>query len=108
MDAVACDYLMVDDNEKVLSRENCIESPIGCGIIFKSSQLFKIGLYDENFELHEERDLRFRFEKKYSIHRDELSTTKKIYNEILSLPLYPQLSKSKQNYVIEHIRKALI
>ena len=50
----------------------------------------------------------FTLYKKYSIHRDELSTTKKIYNEILSLPLYPQLSKSKQNYVIEHIRKALI
>ena len=72
MDAVACDYLMIDDNEEVLSRENCMESPIGCGIIFKSSQLFKIGLYDENFELHEERDLRLRFEKKYSIHRLEL------------------------------------
>jgi len=72
MDAVSCDYLTIDDNEKVLSRENCIESPIGCGIIFKSSQLFEIGLYDEDFELHEERDLRHRFEKKYSIHRLEL------------------------------------
>ena len=50
----------------------------------------------------------FTLYKKYSIHRDKLSISKKIYNEILSLPLYPQLSKSKQNYVIEHIRKALI
>ena len=72
MDAVACDYLTINDSERVITRENCMESPIGCGIIFKSSQLFEIGLYDEDFELHEERDLRHRFEKKYSIHRLEL------------------------------------
>jgi len=72
MDAVACDYLLVDDNEGVLDRKNCIEDPIGCGIMFKSSHLFEIGLYDEDFQLHEERELRYRFEKKYKIHRLEL------------------------------------
>ena len=72
MDAVACDYLLVDDNEEVLDRKNCMEEPIGCGIMFKSSQLLEIGLYDEEFQLHEERDLRHRFEKKYQIHRLEL------------------------------------
>jgi len=72
MDAVACDYLLVDNKEEVISRKNCIEDPIGCGIMFKSNHLLEIGLYDEEFQLHEERELRHRFEKKYKIHRLEL------------------------------------
>ena len=31
--------------------------------MFKASQLFEIGLYDEDFKLWEEKDLRYRFEK---------------------------------------------
>jgi len=72
MDAVACDYLLVDDKEEVIERKNCIKDPIGCGIMFKSSHLFEIGLYDEKFQLSEEKELRYRFEKKYKIHRLEL------------------------------------
>ena len=72
MDAVACDYLLVDSQEEVISRKNCIEDPIGCGIMFKTSHLIDIGLYDEDFKLNEERELRHRFEKKYKIHRMEL------------------------------------
>lgn len=72
MDAVACDYLLVDDREEVIARKNCLEVPIACGIMFRTEQLIDIGLYDENFLLHEERDLRFRFLEKYSIHRLEL------------------------------------
>lgn len=72
MDAVSCDYLLVDDNEKVLERKNCIKDPIGCGIMFKSTHLFEIGLYDEDFKLNEEREIRYRFEKNYKIHRLEL------------------------------------
>lgn len=72
MDAVACDYLLVDDREEVLSRQNCMESPIACGIMFRTEQLIDIGLYDENFLLHEDRDLRIRFLEKYNINRLEL------------------------------------
>lgn len=72
MDAVACDYLIINDKEEVLERKNCMAEPIGCGIIFKTSHLLEIGLYDEEFLLHEERELRHRFEKKYKIHRLEL------------------------------------
>ena len=46
IDAVACDYLRINDKEKVLSRENCLKKPIGCGIMFKKKQLIKIGMYD--------------------------------------------------------------
>jgi len=72
MDAIACDYLMVDDHEEVLARKNCLEDPIACGIMFRIEQLIDIGLYDENFLLHEERDLRYRFLQKHNIHRLEL------------------------------------
>jgi hypothetical protein len=72
MDAIACDYLVVDDREEVLERKNCTEDPIACGIMFRTEQLIEIGLYDESFLLHEDRDLRFRFLQKYKIHRLEL------------------------------------
>ena len=72
MDAVACDYLLVDDNEEIIVRKNCQTDPIACGIMFKASHLFEIGLYDEDFKLNEEKELRFRYEKKYKIHRLEL------------------------------------
>jgi len=71
-DAVACDYLLLDDEERELRRCNCIEEPIACGIMFRKERLFDVGLYDESFRCHEDRELRFRFEKKYVIHRLEL------------------------------------
>jgi glycosyltransferase involved in cell wall biosynthesis len=71
-DAVACDYLLLDDREHIIERGNCNEKPIACGIMFRKQQLFDVGLYDEDFRCHEERELRIRFERKYSIHRLEL------------------------------------
>ena len=68
-DAVACDYLIVDDREQTVKRADCLKLPIGCGIMFKTHNLIKIGLYNEKFLLHEEKELRARFEKKYSINR---------------------------------------
>ncbi|MBE7438844.1 MAG: glycosyltransferase family 2 protein [Spirochaetales bacterium] len=72
MDAVACDYLLVDDAENVLERCNCLEKPIGCGIMFRMDQLIQVGLYDDRFLAHEDRDLRYRFERQFRIHRLEL------------------------------------
>ena len=72
MDAVACDYLLVDNSENVIERRNCMEYPIGCGIMFRTDHLIEIGLYDDNFLMHEDRDLRARFLKKYAIHQIEL------------------------------------
>ena len=67
MDAVACDYLLVNDREEVLGRKNCMVEPIACGIMFRTDQLIDIGLYDESFLLHEDRDLRIRFQQKHTI-----------------------------------------
>jgi glycosyltransferase involved in cell wall biosynthesis len=72
MDAIACDYYIVDDHENVITRKNCMKDPIGCGIIFRTEHLIDIGLYDEEFYVHEERDLRIRYEKQYTIHHLEL------------------------------------
>ena len=69
LDAVACDYLLVDDREDVLGRRNCMDEPIACGIMFRTDQLLDVGLYDETFLLHEDRDLRVRFLEKHTIHR---------------------------------------
>ena len=72
IDAIACDYNLIDDNELLLSRKNCMKEPIACGILFKTKQIIDIGLYDESFQIWEEKDLRIRFLEKYSIYRLEL------------------------------------
>lgn len=72
-DAVACDYQLVDDKENVIRKVDCNKEPIGCGIMFKTKNLIEIGLYDEKFLLHEEKELRLRFEKKYKINRVPLA-----------------------------------
>ena len=74
-DAFACDYYLVDEHENIIKQKNCIDDPIGCGIIFNTKDLIDIGLYDIDFLLNEEKDLRIRFEKKYKISR-------------IALPLY--------------------
>jgi len=72
MHAIACDYLLVDDQQNVLSHENCLEKPIGCGIMFRLDHLINIGLYNEDFFAREEEELSLRFKKQYQISRVEL------------------------------------
>ena len=72
MDAVCCDYYLVDDKEKIIARKNSLKHPIGCGILFRIENLIKLGLYDESFLVHEDQDLRLRFLKKYKIYRIEV------------------------------------
>jgi glycosyltransferase involved in cell wall biosynthesis len=67
-DAAACDYLLVDDREEIISRRDAVKEPIACGIMFRTEQLIDIGLYDESFLRHEDRDLRLRFLDRYTIH----------------------------------------
>ena len=69
LDAVACDYFAVDENQEKIKLMNCEKNPIGCGIMFKLQQLIKIGVYDEKFLAREEEDLAKRFKKKFKITR---------------------------------------
>ena len=72
IDAIACDYFLVDNKENIIERKNCETDPIACGIMFRINHLVDIGMYDEDFLINEERDLRIRFLKKYKIKRIEL------------------------------------
>lgn len=72
MDAVACDYILVDAEENVLSILDCEKEPIGCGIMFKRRQLMDLGLYDSSMKWHEDKDMYTRFTLKHKIHRIEL------------------------------------
>ena len=93
LDAVACDYQIVNNQQKILSYENCEKKPIGCGIMFKYSNLIEIGLYDKKFLAREEEELIHRFKKKYKVTRipvplyryrkHENNLTKKKYYETI-------------------------
>jgi len=69
--AVAVDYVKVDEFEKVIERVNCTEHPIACGVMFRKECLFDIGLYDDNFKMREGHELRRRFEQRFRIARLE-------------------------------------
>jgi glycosyltransferase involved in cell wall biosynthesis len=69
IDAVSCDYYLMDRNQKILSKENCEKKPIGCGVMFRFIQLINIGLYDKKMMSSGDEDLFIRFKKKYEIFR---------------------------------------
>jgi len=103
MDAIACDYLVVDDDENVVGRHNCMERPIGCGIMFRAHHLIEIGLYDDDLLMHEDRDLRIRFLERYTIHRLELPLYRyrrhpdNMTNDRVAWERYEQQLRAKHN-----------
>ena len=72
IDAIACDYLLVDNHQNIISYKNCLEEPIGCGIMFKLEHLIDVGLYIADFLAREDEELILRFNKKYSVSRVQL------------------------------------
>ena len=60
-DAICCDYIEVDDREIRIRKVNALKEPIACGILFKSTVLIDLGLYDETMLFNEEKDLMLRF-----------------------------------------------
>ena len=70
--AVAVDYLKVDNFEANLSKENCFKKEIACGIMYRKECLINIGLYNEKFKMREGHEINKRFKKKYKIGRLEL------------------------------------
>ncbi|MDC3053353.1 glycosyltransferase family 2 protein [Candidatus Pelagibacter sp.] len=73
IDSVACDYTMTDDKENPIIEKNCIKFPIGCGIMFRLQHLLEMGLYDEKFIYAEEKALRKKYLRNYSITRIPIS-----------------------------------
>lgn len=68
IDAVSCDYLIVDNNERVIERRDAVEHPIACGIMFYKDKIKEVGLYDEDFLAHEDLDLRKRYLEKFNLY----------------------------------------
>ncbi len=101
IDAISCDYFLVDDKEKVIKRENSNKKPIGCGIMFRLEQLLELGLYDNKLLVHEDKDLRYRFLKKFKIHRIPLPLyryrkhEKNITNNLLKMKKHFRQFKKK-------------
>lgn len=101
--AAACDYYLIDLNEEIIGRNSCIDNPIACGIMFRKRNLLDIGMYDESFRMHEERDLQIRFSKKFKIgnlsiplyryrrHNDNLTNNRTLSSE--------QMDKLKNKYI---------
>lgn len=72
--AVGCDYeLISEDLEPIII--DCSSQPIACGIMFRRDALYDIGLYNEDFLMHEDKELMSRFLVNYKVER-------------LPLPLY--------------------
>lgn len=69
--AVAVDYVKVDEFEKVIEKVNCMEHQIACGVMFRKECLFDVGLYDESFKMREGHELRRRFDQKFQVARLE-------------------------------------
>ena len=70
--AVAVDYIKVDNFETVLSKENCLKNEIACGIMYRKECLINIGLYNEKFKMREGHEINQIFKKKFKIGRLEL------------------------------------
>lgn len=68
LDAVSCDYYLVDERGSHIKHVNAEEEPIACGILFRKDFLHNVGLYDEKFKAREEEDLRIRWKKTYNIY----------------------------------------
>lgn len=68
IDSVACDYELFDESGSIRIVD-CLEEPIACGIAFRRDHLIDIGLYDESFKIHEDKELMQRFLQKFSVDR---------------------------------------
>tara|TARA_B100000700_G_C14573062_1_gene636506 strand:- start:24 stop:620 length:597 start_codon:yes stop_codon:yes gene_type:complete len=68
IDAACCDYNLVDEDERILSRQKWLEEPIGCGIMFRIDDIIKLGLYDEQMLFNEDKDLLIRFLDRHNIY----------------------------------------
>tara|TARA_B110000014_G_C19892723_1_gene461875 strand:- start:68 stop:718 length:651 start_codon:yes stop_codon:yes gene_type:complete len=69
VDAIASDYLLVNNDQDVIKEMNCLKDPIGCGIMFRLKHLIELGLYNSKFLRREDEELMNRFKIKYNISR---------------------------------------
>ena len=69
MQAVAADYIVVNEKEQHLHRENFSDKPIDQGIMFRKDKLIELGLYNNNSDINGNKNLRSSFEQNWGIYR---------------------------------------
>ena len=69
IDAVACDYIEVNDDEEPISICDPLIKPIGCAIMFRKRDMESVGLYNTDFKINEEIEFMRRYNEKYSVSR---------------------------------------
>ena len=102
---------LIVPNEKNFKNNSChlyiiritSEAKISRDKLFYSLQKKGIGSSVHYKPLHE-----FTLFRKKGVSRNSLSVSKRIYKEILSLPMYPQLARSSQDYVIKSINNIFL
>ena len=62
--AASCDYYLVDDKEDFIERKHFEVEPIGCGLMFDTKIFQEIGLYNEEFLRHEDKEFYSRLANK--------------------------------------------
>ena len=72
---VACDYTLINKQEKKIKRIDSKENPISCGILYNKEKFIDLGMYNNNYRHREEEELRVRLGDSYKI-------------EYLHIPLY--------------------
>jgi dTDP-4-amino-4,6-dideoxygalactose transaminase len=102
---------LIIPNEKNFKNNSChlyiiritSDAKISRDKLFYSLQKKGIGSSVHYKPLHE-----FTLFRKKGVSRNSLSISKRIYKEILSLPMYPQLARSSQDYVIKSIKNIFL
>jgi len=85
-------YIIRIKNKFPISRNKLFEKLLSSGI--RTSVHYK--------PLH-----KFSIYRKLGIIRDKLKNSNELYDEILSLPMYPEISKKEQNMVIASVKKEI-
>ena len=102
---------LIVPNEKNFKNGSChlyiirvtADAKISRDKLFYSLQKKGIGSSVHYKPLHE-----FTLFRKKGVLRNSVSVSKRIYKEILSLPMYPQLARSSQDYVIKSIKNIVL
>ncbi len=91
--AVASDYVLVNEQEQVICKVNGLAEEIACGVMFRKECLFEVGLYNDEFQMREGHELRRRFLERFNIGRLEFPLYKYRQHEGNRTKDVEQLSK---------------
>ena len=65
--AVACNYNIINEKNRILKKVLWNKQEIACGVMYNKLELIKVGKYNTSFKMREGHELRKRFEKIHKI-----------------------------------------